>query len=330
MAVTDGMDQDLINTMTDEERAAINDDDGAGDAAALQALAADAGDDDDDDDDDAPADPAVDAAPAADPAPAPAADPAPAAAQADAQPPVDEAPDAATNEAAQPPTPVYEFRLPDDFAERKGALKSAFEELRVRRQEGDISLEEYDAEADKLAEQQRELDKLEVRADLAADMQRQHAAAQRTATANSVLTDAKKAGLDYSADEEKFAELRATMAALQNVPSHAAKGFEHVLREADRRVRLAHGIGVTPPVSAPPPAAPKSPAQVKAAAVAARKPDLAAAPTSLAQVPGGDGPGDVGGEFDHIFELVGTPYEDAIAEIAKNPTKWARFQAQMQ
>lgn len=344
MAVTDTMDQDLVNTMTPEELAAINDPDaGAGALAAIAAGADDGPDDGGDDDDDAPADPALaDAAPA--PAPAQAAAPAvpaePAAAAVAA--PAPGADGAVLDAAAAPapageplpevggaaPAPVYDFQLPGDFAQRQEALKTATAELRERRKQGDVSNEEYDAEIDRLGDERRELDRLQTRADVATDMQRQHEVTQRTTVANSVMESASKAGLDYTADEEKFAELRATMDALQRIESHRAKGFEHVIREADRRVRLAHGIGTTAP--APTPAAPvpaKTAAEIKAEANKARAPDLSAAPVTLAQVPGGDGPGDVGGEFEDVMSLEGEAYEDAIANLAKNPQRFARFQA---
>lgn len=336
---TENMDADLVSTLTDEERAAIDDPEADAQALAAIAAAGDPGDDDDgDDDDDGPADPALAerapaaaAAPAAEPAAVATAAPAPGAdgAMVDAAAAPAPAAESVPEVGGDAPAPVYEFKLPDDFAQRQEALKTSTAELRERRKQGEVSNEEYDAEIDRMADERRELDRLQTRADVAADMQRQHEVTQRTTVANSVMDGAKKAGLDYTADEEKFAELRATMDALQRIESHRAKGFEHVIREADRRVRLAHGIGVTAPAPtpAPAPAPAKTPAQIKAEANKARSVDLSEAPKTLAQVPGGDGPGDVGGEFEDVMSLEGEAYEDAIAALAKNPQRFARFQA---
>ena len=51
-------------------------------------------------------------------------------------------------------------------------------------------------------------------------------------------------------------------------------------------------------------------------AIAKRKPPVDAAPKTLAQVPGSDGPGDVGSEFADIEALDGMEYEDAIARMS--------------
>lgn len=330
------IDKDILATLTEEEQEAFAPDADAADTAALQAVAEGAADDDgeDDDADDGPADPALPdplpaaaapaaaapAAPAAAPTPAPVADtaaaPAPAAA---AEPEVDAA-----------PAPRAAFVLPDDFKERVDTVKTAKAELGARHKAGDVSTEEYQAELDKLNDDMRALDRIETRAQVAADMHQQQLDDARTKVANSVMTDAKKAGLDYSADGEKFAELQATVQALRGIPSHFKKGFEHVLREADRRVRLAHGIGAAASAAAPAPAPTKTAAQIKAEAAAARRPDLSGANQSLAHVPGGgaDGLSDVtGGEFEDVMSLEGEAYEMAIEQLAKDPRRWARFQA---
>lgn len=335
---TASMDADLVGTLTVEERAAIDDTDV--EAEALQAVADGAEADEGDDDDDAPADPAL--APKAE-QPAAAADAQPAAAAAADADPVrttGDADPAAAEAAADPVKPVaqaaapvpFDFKLPDDFQERKEALKEAKAQLRARRNEGDLSNEEYDTEIDRLADEAMELAQIESQAMISARMHQQAEATQRTNIANAVLESAKGAGLDYSTDEEKFAELQATMKALKDIPAHANKGFEHVIREADRRVRLAHGIGLEAPKPTTPaaPAAAPTPAQAKAKAAKDRQVSLDDAPKTLAQVPGGQGAGDVGGEFDDIMALEGEAYEDAIAALSKNPARFAKFQSQMQ
>ena len=51
-------------------------------------------------------------------------------------------------------------------------------------------------------------------------------------------------------------------------------------------------------------------------AKAKRKPPVDAAPTTLAQVPGSDGPGDVSDEFSDVLALDGLEFEEAIARMS--------------
>jgi hypothetical protein len=54
-----------------------------------------------------------------------------------------------------------------------------------------------------------------------------------------------------------------------------------------------------------------------------RTPPVDAVPATLANVPGGDGPGDVEGEFADVLALDGMAYEAAIARMT--PTQRERF-----
>lgn len=356
---TQSLDQDLLSTMTAQERAALDDADES-QIAALRAVAegAAAGGDDDDDDDDAPRDPALDddgdaaaqpagdaAAPAAAPAPtadaAGAAAPAPAAADAAAaaaqQPAAADAKpaDGAKPEPAAAPAPqqvaAFEFELPADYDARVQALKDNRSDLRKQLDAGDISLDEYTVKLDELADEARALDKLAVKAEVSESMRRQVIVAENERIANAVMASAKEIGLDYGSDEAAFAELKANLDALQNAPA-AKKGFAHCIAMADRMVRLDRGLPLeapkaTAPAASAPAPAPVAPKDVKAAAAAARTPDVATLPKSLAGVAGGDGPGDAGGdEFEDMDSLSGFELEDAIAARARaNPRFIDRF-----
>jgi hypothetical protein len=86
--------------------------------------------------------------------------------------------------------------------------------------------------------------------------------------------------------------------------------MEWFLAEAHKRVMALRGAAN---VSAP---APTPAVDRKAEAAAARKPRMDAVPATLAQVPGADGPGDVGGEFADVLSLDGMEYETAIARMS--------------
>src|SRR3546814_18082157 len=79
-----------------------------------------------------------------------------------------------------------------------------------------------------------------------------------------------------------------------------------------------HALPSSTPTSTPPPASAeptKTPAQLVAEANAPRKPDRYAAQPTLANVPGGAGPGDVVGEFANRDSLDGEELEAAIGRL---------------
>ena len=135
-------------------------------------------------------------------------------------------------------------------------------------------------------------------------MTAQTAEQQWRSTVDSFLNAQAKV-MDYRANAEAMGDLDAFVKML-----------------AHKRVMALHG-GNAAPAPAPAPAAASSPAEAKARASAARKPDPTAAPATLAQVPGADGPGDVGGEFGDVLSLDGMEYESDIARMT--PAQRERF-----
>lgn len=319
MSSTNPHEQQALDSLTPEERAAIAGDDGdPNDSDALRRIVQGAeakpvlGDlDDDAGDDETPAEPAAAAAQdpaaapaapeaAAAPAPAPAAEDAAPAAAADTKPAADASGDA-------PIIPA--FQLPDDFQERAAALKQSSEELRAKFKAGEIDLDEYEAQRDAQAEQRLELERLQVRADLAADMAKQAEVQRRERLAQEVFTASLASGVDYE-NQDTYAEFQGQFQALANNPSHAAKGFDWLLREADSRVRRL--LGATAPPQPSTASAPTAPAPAPS-----RRPPIDSVPKTLAQVPGGEGPGDLDGdEFSELDRLDGEAYELAIERLS--------------
>lgn len=315
-----------LATLSDEERAAIEDkDDDAQAAEALQAIAAEAESDDDDaadDGDDAAAATAV-AADAAAAAPAAAATPAADDAAAAPSPAPDAVQPAAASSPAAPIAPA--FTLPEDFEAQKQSLKDDTEALRKRFKDGEIDTDEYDVERERLAERRAELDRIQTRAEVSADAARMAEESRRFQVANVVVAETKKVGIDYNADQDAFAELTAQIAAVGQHPKFKAASWDEQLREADRRVRVLYGKAAQP---APTTKEPVDAAAAKAKAAASRRPPLDAAPKTIAQVPGGEGPNDMGGEFAELATLEGYDLEDAIARMT--PAVRARWAASQQ
>lgn len=332
MSALDGLDKDVIDTLSPEERAAIADADEAEIAALRNVAQADGGDaaaDDDDDDDDSAADAGDAAAAAADtgqaaaPAPAAAAPaPAPAPAPADAA----AAPSAEGEDADEPQLAApYDYKLPDDYQDRVKAHKEAIADLRARRDSGDLSIEDYDTELEKLNDQGDELRSMRIRADMAADQRKEYEQRQINAAWVRTLKTAKADGIDYATDAAKHADFDTFIKALANRPENNDKPLSWFFAEAHKRVLVMHGMA--PAASGGKAGAADTPAPAadpKKDSAAARAPDLSALPKDLAGVPGGQSTSDVSGdEFEDLDSLEGLELEDAIARNAARDPNFA-------
>lgn len=307
--------------LTPEERAAIAGDDGdPADAKALEAVikgaeAAAAATPDGDEDETETEGGATDSAAAPAPAPAAAPAPAPAAAPAAAPAPAEAAaptPADVVDDLVPAVAPVHVSPLPADFDAKVEGVKTELAALRQKFKDGDLDIDQYETEKSKLEEQRRELDLVKVRHDLARDQADQ---GERTAWAtgvNNLYKAATKDGVDYAADEGKRADLDAMLKTLATRQENADKPMGWFLREAHRRVLALHDIR---------PAAGNAPAPAPAAAAPTTQrrapPPVSAAQPSLAQVPGGNGPGDDGtSEYQHLDALEGDALEDALARMS--------------
>ncbi len=319
-----------MSTLTDEERAAMEDELSEDEKAALAAVAA-AAKDDDDDGDDEPADPPAAApapaaaAPAAAPAeaPAPAAAPAPAPADAVAAAPAP----AVAAEAAPAPRPraetVYHAELPADYDDRVKKLAEDRKDLSAKFEAGEITVQEYTAKSEELAEQRDELNALRVKADISRESRAQSQRQQWLNAVESFVEEVRAAGgVDYSTDKARNHDLDGFVRALAQNPANEDKEMGWFLREAHKRVLALHGEAAAP---APSPASAPAPAAPAASKPAARTPPVAAAPATLAHVPGGDAPSDTGDEFADLDSLDGDKLEAALSRMSAD--KRARYLA---
>jgi hypothetical protein len=303
------LDKDLLATMTDEERAAIEETDEytPDQLAAMQAIAdAKIGDGDDGDEDagdGAPADPPAKVEKPAKADDKPADDKTP---EGDT-PPADDKPAGETEADAddEPAQAGYKAELPADYKDKVAALKTRNDELFAKFKEGEIDADELQAGQAEIAAERETLLLARAKAEISGEMTAQNAQTQwLNAVKSFARATAKDGGIDYNKDEAKRGDWDLFIKHLAGAPENADKSAEWFLAEAHKRVVALHGL--TPA---------KKPETV-AQAAAARKPNLENAPKTIAQAPGADGPGDVAGEFAHIDALEGWELEKAIAAMS--------------
>lgn len=282
----------VLDQLSPEERAALEEDDlSEDDRAAVAKIAGEDGDDDGDDgdDDDDADDAGDDAAAAAKPAAV-----------------VEDA--GADDEDDAPPAfkPQFKVDLPADLDDQLAALNAKEADLAAKMKEGEIELAEFLEQQKGIA---REVAKLESKRDQAAtfeEMNRQTAEQEWAWNVAKFKRQVKKTdGIDYDGDPEKMADFDTFVKAIASKKENEDKDFQFFLTEAHKRVKALYGIAGAP--------APKP----KAGDKTSRKPPLEGLPATLAQVPGGDGPGDVDGEFADLDKLEGLEYETALAAMTK-------------
>ena len=291
-----------LATLTDEERAVILEDDGAAEAnrKALAAIAEGADDDEEDDDTDDSDEDSNDSDDAG------AAESAREVVQ--------------TKQAETDPEPevkrsatLYEAQMPAEFKYSLDQVDQYENELRDKFKNGDIDFDEFERQRKWAETYRREYAKAETKVEIARDMQAQQVSKDWEFEVKTfVRAAAKDFGIDYKNDETKRNDLDGFIKILAGNPANDNKEMAWFLEEANKRVMALHGIS-----------APSAKAEKKADPVKDRRPAIDNLPKSLAQVPGGDGPGDVGDEFAHIDKLSGDKLEAAIA--AMSPAQRERY-----
>lgn len=311
------LDQDLANTMTPEELAAINDQDEISEEekAALQKIADGNDDADADADDDADADAGAGAGDAND------------AASAGSDGKADDNSNAATaaaedltqkDESGQPVNddtddddflPQYKASLPEDFNQRLQAVSEREQKLWDDFENGEVDRAALQKGLAEVNAERSQLNDIKVKASISEEMNQQ---ASEQAWANSVIKFASRVaetdGIDYRTDKAKQADLDLFVVHLANDPANNDKPNSWFLNEAHKRVKALHGIVETPKQ--------QEPQKTDNTKPQTRKPAVDSLPKTLAGVPGSDGPGDLAGEFAELDRLEGTDLEDAIAKMS--------------
>jgi len=302
MSTTDN--QDVLDTLTPEERAAISDTEySPEELAAMKGLAEEGiGDDDDDENDDATG--GEDGNNAAGAAPiegAGAGDADPAAATGGDETGAEDEP-----APAEPKASAYRAVLPEDYDAQVKTLNEETSALGQKFRAGEIEFEDYETQQAALLQRRDDLREIKIKAEIASEMGAQSAENEWMATVNSfVSATAKAEGINYATDTEKQADLDLFVKRLAESSANNDKPMRWFLEEAHKRVKALHGIA-TPEKKQDDQVSPK-PLQ--------RKAPTEAIPKTLAQVPGSDGPGDVADEFANLDNLEGLELEDALRKM---------------
>jgi hypothetical protein len=219
---------------------------------------------------------------------------------------------------------VYHAELPEDFDDRVKALGDAEAELAAKFKAGDVEADEFMQESRRLVRERNQLDGLRMKAEMATEMNQQAAAAAWEESVGRFMRRVKKdEGIDYVADEAKCNDLDVFVKALSAKPENADKSFSWFLEQAHKATKALHGVGDKPAGGKG--ATPAAKADGKPDAKQVRKPPVDKIPKTVAHVPGGDGPGDVGDEFAELDSLDGDEYERALAKLS--PAQRERYLA---
>lgn len=301
------LDKDLAATLTDEELAAISESEhSADDLEAIKHIAGEDADDSDDDENEVPNGGA----------PVEGKD-------ADDQDEGDQGDKLAANDEEAP----NEFRqqqfkadVPADLEEQIATVATEKKALAQQFRDGEIDLDEFNTKSEELDTKRDDLNKIKFKAEVFEDMNAQTGQQAWANTVNSFVTNvAKSEGIDYRKDPEKAGDLDLFVKRLAENKANEGKPMNWFLQEAHKRVKALHGVTETQAKSDKV----ETDADKLKAARENRKPPIDAAPKTLSQVPGGDGPGDVSGEFSDVEGLEGLELEDAIARMT--PSQRERY-----
>ncbi len=286
------IDKDVLDTMTDEERAILESDEWKEDQdSAVKRPDMREGDDAEDEDEAEDTETEKVADPAEVVADNPVAEVVQEEAKADEPAPVAEA-----------TKPVYRATLPADYAEQVQALTDQDAALADKFRAGELDFDEFRTQSAELNARRYELSMQKVKAEISQEMSAQTAEATWQETIDTFMDATKKdEGVDYRTDAAKQKDLDRYVKALAADDDNADKPMAWFLEEAHRIVRFKHNI--------------QAPAKTQTSTK--RPAPLSQVPKTLAGVPGTDGPGDVGGdEFQDIDRMEGMDLEEAVARLS--------------
>jgi hypothetical protein len=223
------------------------------------------------------------------------------------------------------PVPRYEARLPDDFDAQVKALADKELNLKQQFKAGEIEFDEFEQARSDLFVQREQLTIAKTKAEISQEMNAQTAEQLWVHAVNEFMSvtaklDGAEGGIDYRKDAEKASDLDGFVRSLATRSEHADQSMAWFLAEAHKRVLALHGIATKTPADQTTDSDSAAKPPVKSVD---RKPPLDIAPKTLAMIPGGEGPGDVDGEFADVLALEGLAYEQAIARMSS--TERERF-----
>jgi hypothetical protein len=240
------------------------------------------------------------------------------------------APDTDPPQPRTQPIPRYDSKLPEDFDAQVKSLSDKEAELKRQFKAGELEFDDFDVARAALQSERELLTIARTKAEISQEMNAQTAEQLWTHAVNQFMDSTARlseaaGGIDYRKDTEKWSDLDGFVRSLAARNEYAHQSMDWFLEEAHKRVLALHGMAVAPAKNAETEDADASKLVTKTLdrKPLDRKPPLDIAPKTLALVPGGEGPGDVDGEFADVLSLEGLAYEQAIARMS--PTERERF-----
>lgn len=293
---TEMTDEDILAGLTDEERAAMEEDDGSGDAGEeLSDEEREAQEADDGDQANAEADGEEedgDQAAGAD----------------DANADADGADDAAGDEpdADQSPAvsaPIYVAEAPADAEARLAQIATDKATLVEQFDDGELTAKEYQEKLDALGKEERKIERQIDKAEIAAEMEVQRITQERDREINAFLGEV---GVKRDMEDPAFKAIDQAVRIVASLPDNVDKSVREIMQEAYDLCVFKKQI------------VPKEPAKaaVKPAAAPTRKPIVA--PPSLAKVPAAEMTDTTeGNRFAHLDRLDPVAREEALAKMSE-------------
>lgn len=279
---TEMTDEEILAGLTDEERAAMEEDDGGAEEPEQT-------------DEEREAEEAADGEEEADGEPdEAAADDAGEADAADGEPDADEIPVVAA-------APIYVAEAPADAEARLAQIAADKEKLVGQFDDGELTAKEYQQELDKLAREERGIERQIDKAEIARDMAEQQAAAERDKQVNDFLGEV---GIPRNPEDPQFQVLNKAVIMIANLEDSANKSAREILQEAYELCVFKKQI------------AGKAAAPAPAPAKAARKPIVA--PPTLGRLPAAEMTDtSEGNRFAHLDRMDPVAREEALAKMSE-------------
>jgi hypothetical protein len=238
------------------------------------------------------------------------------------------APDTDPPQPRTQPIPRYDSKLPEDFDAQVKSLSDKETELKRQFKAGELEFDDFDVARTALQSERELLTIARTKAEISQEMNAQTAEQLWTYAVNQFMDSTARlseaaGGIDYRKDTEKWSDLDGFVRSLAARSEHAHQSMDWFLEEAHKRVLALHGMSAAKTSDAESSAEAKPVMKAMDRKPLDRKPPLDIAPKTLALVPGGEGPGDVDGEFADVLALEGLAYEQAIARMS--PTERERF-----
>ena len=148
--------------------------------------------------------------------------------------------------------PEFTVDMPNDLPTKLAGIDQRIRELRAKRDEGEIGMDEFDAEKDALDNERLELTIAAKQAEWAAKQNVEVENQLRVRETNRFFSQA--ANKMYSEDEILYSVLDATVRKLQRDPDTKDNGYAWHLEEANRQVRQRLAKTGSPVAAAEPPA----------------------------------------------------------------------------